>query len=73
MKTIVVNFNQLSYVVREHDDMVMIELIMTRPSPQQFEAVISVVEITTTGMYIVSGMYCITKILIDRDSYIIVI
>ena len=47
---VVVNFNQSSYNVREGDGAVMIELIMSRPSLQPFEAVINPLDITTTGM-----------------------
>ena len=43
------NFSQSSYNVREDDGAVMIELIMSRPSSQPFEAVISLTDITTTG------------------------
>lgn len=49
MYTVVVNFNQSSYDIREDDDTVMIDLIMNRPSSQQFEITINLMDITTTG------------------------
>ena len=49
---VVVEINVPSYNVREDDDAVMIELIMSRQSFQPFEVVISVMNITATGMYI---------------------
>lgn len=44
-----VDFNQSSYDVREDDGVVMIELILNRPSSQPFQAVILPGDITTIG------------------------
>ena len=54
---VVVNFNQLSYDAREDEGIVMIQLTVSRNSPQPFEVVINLMDITTTGNQNVQYVY----------------
>ena len=47
-----VDFTQSLYYAREQDGIAMIELTMNRQSPQPFEVVIRILDISTTGTYL---------------------
>ena len=47
--TVEVNLSQSSYYTREGDGILIIELIMNRPSTQPYEVYLSLVDITATG------------------------
>ena len=49
---VVIEINEQSYYVRENDNMVIMELVMSQPSSQPFEVAINLMGITATGMII---------------------
>ena len=54
-----VNFNQSSYDVAEDDGAVVIELTLSKQSSHPFEVIVSLMEITATGIIKVC---CITYV-----------
>ena len=49
---VAIEINEQSYYVRENDNMVIMELVMSQPSFQPFEVAINIMGITATGMII---------------------
>jgi len=47
-ETILVNFNQSSYAVREDTSTLTLDLLMSQPSSEQFEVVVNLIDITTS-------------------------
>ena len=50
LDTVEVNFNKSSYEVREDGDEVMIMIVLNQPSSKPFDVMISLMDVTTTGI-----------------------